>query len=80
VGDSLGGSLAVLLLSALFHRHTKKRKCTAKFFINNKTGISSNGQNAAAPVKDRLAFAGRRGQMTHAGLAAMAVAARLGPA
>jgi len=32
------------------------------------------------PYKDRLAFAGRRGHVTHAGLAAMAVVARLGPA
>jgi hypothetical protein len=38
------------------------------------------GQNAAASAKDRRAFAKRRGNMTHAGLAAMAVAARLGPA
>jgi hypothetical protein len=38
------------------------------------------GQNAAASTKDRRAFAGCRGQMTHAGLALMAVKARLGPA
>lgn len=39
-----------------------------------------SGQNAAASAKDRRAFAKRRGQMTHAGLAMMAVRARLGPA
>jgi hypothetical protein len=38
------------------------------------------GQNAAASAQDRRACVNRRGQMTHAGLAAMAVAARLGPA
>jgi hypothetical protein len=38
------------------------------------------GQNAAAFAKDRRAFAVRRGQMTHAGLAMMAVRASLGPA
>jgi len=40
----------------------------------------SSGQNAAASAKDRRAFTGRSGQMTHAGLAVMAVRARLGPA
>lgn len=38
------------------------------------------GQNAAAPSEDRRASAGGRGYLTHAGLAAMAEAARLGPA
>src|SRR5260370_13793556 len=38
------------------------------------------GQNAAAPSQDRRACVSRRGQMTHAGLATMAVAASLGPA
>jgi len=39
-----------------------------------------SGQNAAASPKDRRPLAKRRGYMTHAGLAVMAVAARLGPA
>jgi hypothetical protein len=38
------------------------------------------GQKAAASAKDRRALARCRGYMTHAGLAVMAVAARLGPA
>jgi|ERR1700722_8789836 len=50
----------------------------SRFQALQKQGTS--GQNAAAPAKDRRAFAGCRGQMTHAGLAVMAVAARLGPA
>jgi len=44
------------------------------------SGIRIDGQNAAAPTQDRRACVKRRGQMTHAGLAAMAVAASLGPA
>jgi hypothetical protein len=53
-------------------------KCALRRREQLKPKIS--GQNAAAPAKDRRAFAGGRGYMTHAGLAVMAVAARLGPA
>lgn len=49
--------------------------------LRSQTGaILIGGQNAAASSQDRRACVIRRGQMTHAGLAAMAVAARLGPA
>jgi hypothetical protein len=54
----------------LFHKHASTADSAS----------DSDGQNAATFAKDRRAFAGRRGYMTHAGLAMMAVRARLGPA
>jgi hypothetical protein len=54
----------------LFHKHASTADSAS----------DSDGQNAATFAKDRRAFTGRRGYMTHAGLAMMAVRARLGPA
>ena len=65
---------------AFFLCHFRATPSISKSHFQTLHYVTASGQNAAASAKDRRAFARCRGQMTHAGLAVMAVAARLGPA